>query len=100
MDGENVVGEPVSDGVLSRVRPNPEGNCPGSNGSNDRPQALWVFSSNACGAYGFSGLTIAHAGRKDPAGEIVLASNNDRNLNIRSGSGMLLRVTSAPEGKS
>lgn len=100
MDGENVVGEPVPDGVLSRVRANPEENCPGSIGGNDRAQALWVFSSNACGAFGFSGLTIAHVGRKDPVGEIVLTSNNERILNIRSGSGMLLRVTTAPGGKS
>ena len=101
MDGETVVGEPVYDGVMSRVRANPCGKCPGSLSGNDQPQALWVFSSDACGAYGFPGLAITHAGRNNPVGEIVLTSNNDRNLNIRSGSGMLLRVTaSALEGRN
>jgi hypothetical protein len=37
-------------------------------------------------------LTITHAGRQDPKGEIVLAAANDRTLKIRSGSAMLLRV--------
>lgn len=93
MDGETVVGEPTYDGVLSRVRANPSGKCPGAISGNGQPQALWVFSSDACGAYGFPGLAITHAGRSNPIGEIVLTSTNHHNLNIRSGSGMLLRVT-------
>lgn len=58
-------------------------------------------ATDACGAYGFPGLAITHAGRDNPIGEIVLTSNHDRNLNIRSGSGVLLRVTaSTTEDKS
>jgi len=92
MAGETVVGEPVYNGVLSRPRANPSGSCPGSIAGNDRPQALWVFSSDACGVYDIPHLKIEHAGKTNPIGEIVLTSN-DGALNLPSGSGMLLRVT-------
>ncbi len=54
-------------------------------------QALWVFASNACGSYGFVDLTIAHVGRTDPVGQIVLVSQR-KDIDICGGSGMLLRV--------
>jgi len=91
MDGRTVVGEPVYDGVMSQVRSNPNGNCRGIIYDNSRLQALWLFSSDACGVYGYSRVKIAHAGRTSPEGEIVLASRRG-NINIRGGSGMLLRV--------
>jgi hypothetical protein len=92
MSGETVVGEPVYGGVLGRTRANLDKGCRGAVAGNDRPQSLWIFSSNACGAYGYPHLTIAHAGRRSPHGEIVLTSANDRWLNVRSGTAMLLRV--------
>jgi hypothetical protein len=95
MSGGKVVGEPIyDDGVLGRVRENPEGDCEGAIEGNDRPQALWVFSTNACGAYGYRHIRIAHKGRTSPVGEITLAS--DRDINIRGGAGMLLRVIPPP----
>lgn len=89
-NGLNVVGTPAPNGVLVRVASKPGTRCRGSL-VGDRLQALWVFSSDACGAYGFSDLTIAHAGRTDPVGQITLASAK-KNIDIRSGSGLLLRV--------
>ena len=91
MHGANIVGKPVFDGVLVKVNSRPGTRCRGAVEGNDQPQALWVFSSDACGVYGFADLTVAHAGRTEPAGEIVLSTNQTR-LHVPSGSGMLLRV--------
>jgi hypothetical protein len=52
------------------------------------PQALWVFSSDACGVYGMSGVRIADSGRT--TGPVTLARSGK--IEIRSGSGMLLLV--------
>ena len=89
--GDRVVGRATYDGVLAQVNPNEDANCRGPIDGNDRPQAFWVFSSDACGAYGFPYVTIGHEGRTDPRGEIVLVSEHGP-VKIRSGSGMLLRV--------
>lgn len=83
------VGEPTAYGVLAKLNSNPP--CRG----NDTPQALWVFSTDACGPYGFNDLTIEHSGRTDPVGTIVLASKTEK-INIRAGSGFLLRVINGP----
>jgi hypothetical protein len=95
MEGETIVGEPVYDGVLGRLRANPEGNCRSTVDGNDRPQALWLFSSDACGTYGYPHVKITHAGRSKPFGEIVLTSAEGEVI-IRAGSGILLRVISTP----
>ncbi len=90
-DGLNVVGHSAMDSTLVRVRANPGMKCRGAVGGNASPQALWVFSSNACGLYGFPDVALVHAGRSNPMGEIDLASRKG-NVNLRAGSGMLLRV--------
>jgi hypothetical protein len=75
--------------VLARPIPSPKAGC--SNGPGyDREQALWIFSSAACGAFGLRNLKIAGSGVIPPVGEIVLTSNRD--INIRGGSGWLLIV--------
>jgi hypothetical protein len=93
MEGSRTVSRPVLGGVLSQVSSKPGTDCRTEIDGDRTPQALWVFSSDACGLYGFQGIAIAHAGRSNPVGEIVLTSNSTK-LNIHSGSGMLLRVIS------
>jgi hypothetical protein len=53
---------------------------------------LWVFSSDACGVYGFDHLHIAHAGRTAPAGVVSLVSDQGE-LKIPAGTGLLLRIS-------
>jgi hypothetical protein len=89
--GLQVVGAPTADGVLVRIESKPGDPCYADLNGNDRPQALWVFSADACGTYGFEGLRIVHAGRTAPIGQITLSSAG-HNLEVHSGSGLLLRV--------
>ncbi|MGA3210883.1 MAG: hypothetical protein ABSD20_06210 [Terriglobales bacterium] len=89
--GDEVVGTPATNGVLVRVSSSPGDECRGEIDGNHRPQATWVFSSDACGAYGLPYLAIAHAGRTNPVGTIMLRSPNG-DLSLRAGSGLLLRV--------
>jgi hypothetical protein len=100
MDGKTVVGEPVDEeGVLGRVRASSDGTCRGAVEGENRLQALWLFSSDACGVYGYRRVKIEHAGRTSPLGEITLKTERG-DINIRGGSGMLLRVNnpSAADG--
>jgi hypothetical protein len=95
-DGLRAVGEPTYGGVLVHVSAKPGTPCRGDIEGNDRLQALWVFSSDACGVYDFADLTIVHAGRTNPLGEITLGSDKS-DANVRAGSGMLLRVNKRPD---
>src|SRR5580700_5046383 len=90
-----IVGKHVNGGVLGQVRAKQGRNCRGAIDGNDRPQALWVFSSDACGTYGLQNISIAHAGRSDPIGVIVLSSDSG-NFKIAGGAGLLLRVNANP----
>jgi len=90
--GSNIVGNSVlGSGVLVHVAAKPGLKCRGEVDGNDQLQALWVFSSDACGLYDLPNLNLSHAGRTDPVGQITLHSNKG-NVKIRGGSGMLLRV--------
>ena len=81
-------------GVLVRAASRPGTTCRSIVAGNAEPQALWIFSSDACGLYGYPDLILAHAGRTEPAGEITLLSLHG-DVNVRAGSGLLLRVNSA-----
>ncbi len=86
-----VVGSATVGGdVTAKLTAVPDRGCRGSIEGNDRAQSLWLFSTSACGAYGFRDLKIAHTGRTSPVGEIGLESPS--NVQVRGGSGLLLRV--------
>jgi hypothetical protein len=88
--GSQVVGKYTNQGVLASVR---QGTQCGGNAldTNYHPQALWLFSVNACGAYGFGDLTILHSGRTEPLGEVTLTSHG-KAVNVGKGSAMLVRI--------
>jgi len=85
------VGTWSGSGVWGKMMPG--GDCPASDGNNQE-QALWIFSTTACGIYGFPELKLAHAGRNPPIGQVTLESN--KNIDIGGGSGWLLLVVAAP----
>jgi len=92
--GTEIVGEGLIDGVLMPARANLAQGCRGEVAGNRVAQAFWVFSSDACGVYGFGDLQISHAGRTTPIGEITLTAKS-RRMNVRTGSGLLLRINGA-----
>jgi hypothetical protein len=88
-----VVGKAVRGGVLVHVGANLRAGCEGPLDGDDHLQALWVFSTDACGVYGLKGLQIAHNGKSEPVGEITLHFDKD-DMKLEAGTGMLLRVRS------
>jgi len=88
-----VVGKPVENGVLGRLESNPGRGCRGD-GTGERMQALWLFSSDACGTYDLQNVTIVRDGRdavSTTTGEITLRSSKG-DIEVRYGAGLLLRV--------
>ncbi len=73
--------------VFIKLTPNVDAGCPGGPGY-DRPQAVWIFSSSACGMYDLGNARIESSGATPPLGNVSISS--DRNLQIRGGSGWLL----------
>ena len=90
--GDTIVGKWKEGAAWGKLTPSPDGECPATDG-NDHEQALWVFSTSACGLYGFRGLKLVHTGRTDPVGQIVLESEQD--LHVGDGAGWLLIVIAA-----
>lgn len=75
--------------VAIKLTPNASAGCSGGPGY-DHEQALWIFSSAACGTYGLPDVRIESSGLTTAVGDIGLSSK--RNINIRGGSGWLLMV--------
>ena len=93
MNRSGVVGKPVENGVLVRLDSNPGRGCRGD-GTGERAQALWLFSSDACGTYDLQNVTIVRTDRTSasaPTGEITLRSSKG-DINVRTGAGLLLLV--------
>jgi len=92
---KQTVGKGVRGGVLVQLNANPAQGCEGSQ-PGDRPQALWVFSADACGVYDLKDVRIAHTGKTDPVGDITLEfTKNDAKL--ESGTAFLLRTVTKPK---
>ena len=87
-----IVGRYTGSGVWGRLTSGSDSDCPATNG-NDNEQALWVFSTSACGVYGMSDVKLTHDGSSDPVGQIELES--DKDLLVRGGSGWMLVVNAA-----
>jgi hypothetical protein len=87
------VGKGVIGGVLVQVRANPGRGCDGPANGRDTLQALWVFSSSACGVYDLEGAKIARFGRGTPIGEITLHFDKNR-TKLEAGTALLLCVVS------
>jgi hypothetical protein len=98
MEGAEVVGKAT---IVGEVFGEPK-TWPWSACARDRAtktaQSFWVFSTDACGVYGFDGLKLTHAGRFEPVGQIVLESPGK--VRVRAGSGLLLMVLSGGQANS
>lgn len=88
---KQVVGKGVVGGVLVHIREQPGTACDGPENGDDRLQALWVFSADACGVYGMRGVQIAQTGKKDPIGVITLRFEKT-DMQVAADDAMLLRV--------
>ncbi len=97
MVGLETVGRNTSQGVLAYLGHDCGTECRGTIDGNAQPQALWLFSVDACGAYGFGDVKILHSGRTEPVGQVMLTSDG-KIVKVGKKSGMLLRVDrSGPE---
>ena len=91
-EGDQTVGSITPWGALGLPRAQAGMPCRGVIDDNTRPQAMWLFSVDACGLYGYANIQIDHYGRSDPQGTIIISSH-DGKLNLGSGSAILLRVS-------
>lgn len=84
-------------GTLSRISADLDNQCTGAVDGNDRPQALWLFSHDACGVYGYQALVTQQGQTSE--GRIAIASTTG-GLKILKRSGLLLRVVAKPSDES
>ncbi len=89
--GNDPVGKPVGDGALVKILPNPDRGCDTPYDHNDTEQATWVFSSDACGIYGYIHRKMVDRGISNASGHVTLATSSGK-IKLQSGDGMLLIV--------
>jgi hypothetical protein len=92
---KETVGKAVPGGVLVNVSANPKMGCEGPTAGEYPPQALWLFSADACGVYGLKGVQLTHNGLNAPLGEITLHFKK-ADMVLRAGDGLLLTVLPQP----
>jgi hypothetical protein len=90
------VGKGVLGGVLVHIASNPSLGCDGPIKGEDFLQALWVFSSDACGVYGMKELKISHSGNSDPVGEFTLHFEKD-DMKLDGGTAFLFQIVNPPQ---
>lgn len=88
------VGTWSGNGVWGKLAPG--GDCSESDDNGTR-QSLWIFSTTACGVYGFRDLKLSQSGGSAPLGQVTLQAAKD--IDIRGGSGWLL-LANAPPAKA
>jgi len=99
-DEGDVIGYNRKQGVFARLlaSDNPasttSGNCRPTSGE----QSVAIFSPNACGLYGFDGVSMTHAGRGG-SGTFTLVSRR-RSMKLFSGSTALLQETKEPSANT
>jgi hypothetical protein len=92
-----IVGTPTNPwGVLDRVTSTPGPQCTGAVADDTRPQAMWVFSADACGVYGFSGLRFQNGSTVSRDGQVFFSA--EKRIKLPSGTGLLLTVTGTQTG--
>lgn len=89
--GEEVVGHYDGE-AWGKLTSATEGDCTAADG-NGIEQALWVFSTSACGLYGVEDAKLVHDGRTAPVGQIILESG--KSIHLGGGSGWFLLVNAA-----
>jgi hypothetical protein len=95
-DGGDVIAYKRKEGVFARLLPSDEPasktrlNC----GSTKTEQSVAIFSPNACGLYGFGGVSMPHAGRSG-SGTFTLVSRGG-SIKLYAGSTALLQETEVP----
>jgi hypothetical protein len=90
------VGKGVLGGVLVHISANPSLGCDGPIKGQDYLQALWVFSSDACGVYGMKEVTLSRTGNSDPVGEFTLHFEKD-DMKLDGGTAFLFQIVNPPQ---
>lgn len=88
--GRKVGKATTNGGVLARLEDAPGSPCAGWPDA-ATPQAVWIFSADACGLFDLKGVRVVHLGNKEPLGAITLG-REEGEIQIMKSSAMLLRV--------